>query len=200
VLRAGVLRVMDVGRWGELEGALRPLVAGRVPASDVGDVLNDALLRIHQRHEAVRDGERFGAWAWRVTRSAVADYHRQRARHPSAGGGVVEELPDAGEAHDEEAREGIEQQVARYVATLVELLPEPYREAVTLTELEGLTMAEAAARAGVSLSGMKSRVQRGRERLRRMLEASCHVATDARGRVIACEPRRLDEMRHDCCK
>lgn len=192
---------MDAGRWGELSAALRPLVARRVPAGDVGDVLNDALLRIHRRRDAVRDGERFGAWAWRVARSAVADYHRGRARHPSAAGreeGADEPCDAADDAEVEAARESVEREVARYVRTLVELLPEPYREAVTLTELEGLTMAEAAARAGVSPSGMKSRVQRGRERLRQMLEATCHVSTDARGRVIACEPRRLDEL--TCCR
>jgi RNA polymerase sigma-70 factor, ECF subfamily len=41
-----------------------------------------------------------------------------------------------------------------------------YREAITLVELEGLTAREAAEMVGVSISKMKSRVQRGRAQLR----------------------------------
>jgi RNA polymerase sigma-70 factor (ECF subfamily) len=71
----------------------------------------------------------------------------------------------------------------------VTVLPTPYREALTLTELQGLTQREAAELMGVSLSGMKSRVQRGRERLRALIEDCCQIALDARGRVIDCDPR-----------
>jgi RNA polymerase sigma-70 factor (ECF subfamily) len=42
---------------------------------------------------------------------------------------------------------------------------------------------------GISLSGMKSRVQRGRLHLRRLLDECCHLALDVRGRVVECEPR-----------
>ncbi len=56
------------------------------------------------------------------------------------------------------------------------MLPSPYREALTLTELEGLTQKEAAEMLGISLSGMKSRVQRGRQQLRQALEDCCHIA------------------------
>ena len=52
---------------------------------------------------------------------------------------------------------------------------------------------------GVSLSGMKSRVQRGREKLRELLEDCCEIALDARGRVIGCEPRPNGKQPPDCC-
>ena len=76
-------------------------------------------------------------------------------------------------------------------------LPSPYREAITLTELEGLTQAEAARMVGISVSGMKSRVQRGRARLREMFEACCEIALDGRGAVMQCEPRPLEHI-PDC--
>jgi RNA polymerase sigma-70 factor (ECF subfamily) len=68
-------------------------------------------------------------------------------------------------------------------------LPSPYREAVTLVELEGLTVREAAEMAGVSVSGMKSRVQRGRAQLRQLFDECCEIALDARGKVIDYAPR-----------
>jgi RNA polymerase sigma-70 factor (ECF subfamily) len=73
---------------------------------------------------------------------------------------------------------------------MIDNLPEPYREAIVLTELEGLTQQQLAERAGLSLSGAKSRVQRGRAMLKAELEACCRFEFDQRGRVMDCEPRR----------
>jgi RNA polymerase sigma-70 factor (ECF subfamily) len=69
-------------------------------------------------------------------------------------------------------------------------LPEPYREAVQLTELEGLTQQELATRLGISLSGAKSRVQRGRAMLKDMLLECCRFEFDRRGGIVGCEPRK----------
>ena len=59
-----------------------------------------------------------------------------------------------------------------------------------LTELEGLTQADAAARLGLSTSGMKSRVQRARGQLRELLVGCCEIELDRRNRVTGYEPRR----------
>jgi hypothetical protein len=66
---------------------------------------------------------------------------------------------------------------------MVARLAEPYRTAITLTSLQGVSQADAARQAGISFSGMKSRVQRGREQLRQMLVRCCTVAVDVRGGV-----------------
>jgi RNA polymerase sigma-70 factor (ECF subfamily) len=63
-------------------------------------------------------------------------------------------------------------------------LPDPYREAVQLVEVDGMSQKDAADRLGLSVSGAKSRVQRGRERLRRMLAKCCHVELDRRGNAV----------------
>lgn len=79
------------------------------------------------------------------------------------------------------------------------VLPSPYREALTLTALEGMTQKQAAEMLGVSLSGMKSRVQRGRVLLRRSLEDCCTIALDVRGRIVGCEPRPDGRLPMGCC-
>jgi RNA polymerase sigma-70 factor (ECF subfamily) len=75
---------------------------------------------------------------------------------------------------------------------MVGRLDEPYRTAIDLTSLKGFTQAEAARQAGISLSGMKSRVQRGRDRLRQMLIDCCRIDVDVRGGVSDFHPRRPD--------
>jgi RNA polymerase sigma-70 factor, ECF subfamily len=53
-----------------------------------------------------------------------------------------------------------------------------------MVEFDGLTQVEAAARLGLSVSGMKSRVQRARFHLRAALHDCCRIALDRRGGVI----------------
>jgi RNA polymerase sigma-70 factor, ECF subfamily len=67
---------------------------------------------------------------------------------------------------------------------MIERLSGEYRQAVILVDLEGLAQHEAAAQLGLSLSGMKSRVQRGRRQLKGMLEACCTIELDQRRGVL----------------
>jgi RNA polymerase sigma-70 factor (ECF subfamily) len=180
------------GAWQILSQQLRPFIARRVSAAaDVDDVLQDVFLRMHRSLPSLRDGERFGPWAYQVTRSAIADHHRSAARQErleDAAGLAAPSSPAS--SSDAEPEGAAERELAAYMAPLVAMLPSPYREALVLTELEGMTQKAAAELLGISLSGMKTRVQRGRVRLRALLESCCEIALDARGRVIACDPRR----------
>ncbi|HEV8324961.1 MAG TPA: sigma-70 family RNA polymerase sigma factor [Myxococcota bacterium] len=178
--------------WEGLGEQLRPFIARRVPApADVDDVLQDVFLRMQRGLPALRDRERFGPWVYQVARSAIAEHHRTRARHPPAPQAAPPEpaVPAEAEDSDADGSDDFACDLAGALAPFVAALPSPYREAITLTELEGLTRQEAARMLGVSVSGMKSRVQRGRARLREMLEACCEIELDARRRVIGCRPR-----------
>jgi RNA polymerase sigma-70 factor (ECF subfamily) len=197
VLRAGVVALIApeaCNAWHELDAKLRAFIERRVRACDVSDVVQDVFVRMQRGIHAVADHERFGPWVYRVARSAIADHVRRAARHPLSADPLHDEAVLA-----EDDDRGVEQQMATYVAWFVAMLPSPYREALTLTELEGLTQKEAAAMLGISLSGMKSRVQRGRERLRRSLEDCCEIALDARGKVTSCEPRPDGKLPDACC-
>ena len=72
----------------------------------------------------------------------------------------------------------------------IELLPDTYREAVRLHEVEGLTQREVSDALGLSLSGAKSRIQRGRAELKRLLLDWCHIELDRRGNVVHVEARQ----------
>lgn len=173
--------------WQDVEARLRPFVARRVAPPDVDDVLQDVFVRMQRGVCALRDDERLSAWMYQVARSAIADQGRARARHPLAAG-VAPPEPAAPDGDGDDDRVAFEA-LAACVADFVARLPSPYREAVTLVELEGLTAREAAALVGVSVSGMKSRVQRGRAQLRTLFEDCCRIAVDARGKVTDVEPR-----------
>ena len=69
---------------------------------------------------------------------------------------------DESQAPSQDDERAALQELAACMAPMIRQLPPAYREAVTLADLEGVSQADAAARVGVSTSGMKSRVQRGR--------------------------------------
>ncbi len=102
---------------------------------------------------------------------------RARQRRDGRADALDIDLPDETSSEDVRASEA---ELAPCLTPMVGRLNEPYREAIELTSVHGLTQAEAAKRAGVSVSGMKSRVQRAREQLKAMLLRCCEVDVDRR--------------------
>ena len=163
-------------------------------AAEVDDIVQEILVRIHGGLSSLQDGERFGGWVYRIAQRAIADWARARARAPVPVGGDLADLSSA--AADEAA--DLELELGECVALFVARLPSPYRESITLTELRGLTLKDAAEMLGVSLTAMKSRVQRGRQKIREMFEQCCEISVDGRGRVTECQSRAPDEIPEDC--
>ena len=88
---------------------------------------------------------------------------------------------------DEESR--LRSEIAAYIRSVVESLPPIHREALLLTEYDGLSQVQLAKRLGLSISAAKSRVQRARAMLKEQIERCCHWSTDRYGTVIDVRPR-----------
>ncbi len=184
------------GVWQELDAKLRPYIARRVPVGiDPNDVLQDIFVRLHRAQDSLRDEDSFGGWVYRIARHAIADHFRQHklvqfdAAEPSVEGANLETSSDVDDLTPE---------LAQCVAIFVARLPSPYREAITLTELNGLTHKCAAEMLNVPLSTLKSRVARGREKIRNMFDECCVLSVDSRGRVTQCDARSPCEVPADC--
>jgi RNA polymerase sigma-70 factor, ECF subfamily len=178
--------------WLELRERLRGFVARRVSnPADVDDIVQWVFLQMQRSLGRIRNGERIHAWLYSAARRAIVDHYRARARRwevPSGDALDLDALPiapgsRAGDADDERRR------VAACLAPMVERLAPADRDAIDLIEVLGLRVVDAAARAGLSLSGMKSRAQRARVKLRKVMLACCHVALDRRGTPISCARR-----------
>lgn len=186
--------------WQSYGARLLPFIRKRVRSpADADDILQEVLLRMHRRISALNDRGNVVAWMHSIARNAIVDHYRRRARHPlsceesqvQADQNTVEPF-----AEDEAA---VQRQVAGFIMEFAALLPSPYDEAIRLVELEGHSQRQAAEMVGISLSGMKSRVQRGRVKLRAMLEACCAIALDQRDRVVGCTQLDADDSSSPCC-
>jgi len=121
---------------------------------------------------------------------AIVDHYRRRAARPEFPARDPSEVDKAlEESLDEPAAEALRSELASCLRPLIARLPDKHRQALVLTELEGLTQAEAAQRLAISVSGAKARVQRGRAQLRTLLLDCCHVELDRRGGIAAYRAR-----------
>lgn len=179
-------------QWQRLRADVGQLVARRLPSpADVQDVVQEVMLRVWRSRDALREDERFGPWLNRLARNAAADQMRMRQRHPLPTGAPEEPGPPTVPPALDDDGDGQQAKrlIAATLAPFIEALPPRYRECMRLSELEELPHAAIAKRLGLSVSGVKSRVQRGRERLREMLERCCRIAIDVRGSPVSCEMR-----------
>lgn len=164
-----------IGQAAALRGYARKLTG---TAPDADDLLQDTMLRCWAARASFQPGTSMAAWTRTVMRNRFLT-ERRRARFQV-------DLPDDTLDRMAGVEEGQEQAVALRDATwaLSELAPE-YREAVLMAGA-GVTMDEAAARLGIPAGTFKSRVARGRTRLRRLTEE---------GRAPAPPPRPTIEQR-----
>ena len=179
--------------WTELHTNIRGFVARRVrQPADVDDIVQQVFLRVHQALPALRDADRLHAWIYQTTRRTIVDHYRAPAhRREVSAGMAVDVLPEE-QQEDlalDEGEESALQELAQCLKPLIGKLADADQEALRLIEFDGLTQVEAARRLGLSVSGMKSRVQRARVHLRSVLDDCCRIALDRRGGVMDYEGR-----------
>jgi RNA polymerase sigma-70 factor (ECF subfamily) len=153
---------------------------------DAEDVLQDIFIRLHTRLDSLRDESRLAPWLYGIARNAVVDYYRGRRQEV--------DLPEDLSTEPEQEDADLLAQLAAGLRPMLRCLPEKYAQALQLVELDGLTQVDMAGQSGLSLSGAKSRVQRGRALLRNALFDCCHFEFDRRGHPIDYSPRP------DCCR
>lgn len=184
--------------WAAVHRRVRSWLSRRAPAGVVDDLAQETLLRVHRTLPAgIRSPE---AWALRVAHSTLVDHFRAAARgtetatDPFVLAALAPHAPDDGAGRPdavlgEEADRALDVAIARCIGPGIDALPTEQREAITLTSVGALTQADAADAAGISVPGMKSRVQRGRLAVRARVESCCRFELDGRGRPIGMQPR-----------
>lgn len=144
------------------------------------DLSQDVMLKLHAAPGAPEHPCGRLAWALRTARNRLIDHHRARGWRLNVA--LESDMPSP-EPDRSEATE-----LAGCITPMVRHLPDGYRQAIELSELQGHSQQDVADRLGLSLSGAKSRVQRGRQRLRQMLEACCRIETGHGGGIASFEP------------
>jgi RNA polymerase sigma-70 factor (ECF subfamily) len=144
-------------------------------AEDAADLAQEVFLRVHRHLGRFRHGSSLRTWIYRITINRCRSHLRRRrpfltrwlAEDAPAADAEVLLVPDPGRGP--EALAGA-QDTRRRVETALRTLPRVYREAVVLRDLDELEYEEIAAVLRLPLGTVRSRIARGRERLRQALE------------------------------
>ncbi len=136
------------------------------------DATQDSFLKAYRKLGQFRGGS-FRAWVLRIVVNTCHDLLRARRRHPSCslgGDGSGDEhegyLPDGGESPEEFVIRG---ELSDRIQAALGGLPVDQRVVVILHDIEGVTYEEISASTGMPLGTVKSRLSRGRARLRGLL-------------------------------
>ena len=181
---------------------LRRFIAGRVPAADAEDVLQETLLRLHEATDSLRDADRAEAWVFSIARRTIADFYRDRERGPDEQpvGRVPDVVDDESSAPEQvdsyEGDHDVHEEVLSWLRPMAEELPEKYRRPLVMADFEGATHREVADEFGLSRSGATSLIRRSRAKLRERLRQCCEVEFGPEGRAVAF--RRRDERCETC--
>jgi RNA polymerase sigma-70 factor (ECF subfamily) len=180
--------------WEAFHTPLHGFIRKRVPDETVAeDLLQEVFLKIHLHIEALQDVKKLESWIYQITRNAIIDFYRSTRWTTSLDTPEVLDLP--AELPDDD----IISELFPCVQAMVRNLPEQDRQALVLTEYQGLTQKEFGERLGLSLSGAKSRVQRAREKLKQQLLACCHFELDHRRHIINYQSRCQCCSSGACC-
>lgn len=167
--------------WHEFHAQLYAFIRRRVRDDALAeDLLQQVFLRIHTRIETLRDDTKLNAWIYQIARNSIADYYRAQ----SVSAPLDDEIPEP-----ETDTDDLAENLTPGIRNFVNALPDMYRNAFLLTEIDGMSQVELARHLGISVSGAKSRVQRARAQVKQMLLDCCHFELDRLGGVIDYYPR-----------
>ena len=174
--------------WRELHNRLRAFIGARVAdRADVDDILQEVFLRIHRHVGSLERADRLQAWVYQITRNAIIDHYRApsvRREVPAGGPSDLDDFAHSTPPPGEEPDSAELRELSACLRPMIDRLPGTYRRAIRLAELDGVRQNVAAAQLGVSVSGMKSRLQRARRQLKELLLECCHIELDRRGGII----------------
>ncbi len=188
--------------WNQMHERLLSSIRRRVASlHDAEDILQDVFVRIHAKVQHLDNAQSVAAWVYQIARNVITDYYRHRATAAGARTGPLDQNDAAvpGCPAEEDITRQAGEDFALCLEPMLDELPEDYRQAVELTELEGVSQKDAAKMLGLSVSGMKSRVQRGRGKLKDVILACCEVEFDQRGGLVDYRRRSDGICGEDAC-
>lgn len=168
--------------WLEHQDRLAFFIRSRISnRCDADDVLHDVFLKVDIGQASLRSQTKIRSWIYQITRNAIVDYYRQKGKTVE----LPESLPALKEGKDSW------ELISRCVRPFIEKLPPLYRKALLLSEIQGLTHSQVAKKLGISLPSAKSRVLRGKQKLKEQFDNCC---------IFECGPRKAEIHSDTFCK
>lgn len=141
-------------------------------AEDAQDCLQEAMLRVWRAISGFKGQSSFATWVYRITMNTCLDELRKRKNRPNTS---LDGLVDAGwspaDEDDTPEKHAVRREARKSLEGFIQELPEDMRAAVVLRDIQGYAYDEIADILGTNVGTIKSRISRGREKLREKISA-----------------------------
>ncbi len=163
--------------WKEYHNQLLDFIRKRIKDPlDAEDILQEVFVKILSKIDTLKDSEKLKSWMYQITRNAISDHYR---------GKLKENKPETISFTEKESDENSAMKDAEgWIGLYIDELPENYKQAVILSELKGLSIAEIAETLNISYTNARARINRGRLALKKNLTDCCTFHVDVYGNII----------------
>jgi RNA polymerase sigma-70 factor, ECF subfamily len=164
--------------WNNFHKEIKSYIAKVVKnQTDADDILQDVFIKIISNNEKVNQAKDLRQYIFGMVRNAIGDYFRNK-KFLDSDLGISATLV-------EEDEEFLNATIAECcIKPFINQLPEKYKEALLLTEFQDISQKDLAEKLNISYSGAKSRVQRGKEKLKEIILNCCAYQSDIYGNLV----------------
>ncbi|MEM7009154.1 MAG: RNA polymerase sigma factor SigZ [Thermodesulfobacteriota bacterium] len=159
--------------WDEFSDQIRRYLLGKVKLKDdADDLLQEIFIKIHNNINQLEDESKLAPWIHQIVRNTLTDYYRKN--NPE----TVELNEESTAEYSNETDDLHASCISGCLRVFIERLPDKYKVPLELSDITGSKQKDIAQEMGLSYSGLKSRVQRGRQMIKDMFVDCACVAQD----------------------
>ena len=164
---------------------------------DAEDIMQNVFIKVAMGIEDLNRNEKLKGWIYAIARNAIIDYYRANKDKKK-----LDIEGDVADNFTEEEYIDTTNGLDCCLNEFVNKLPDEYREIIIDVELNGVKQKDLAAKYDLAYPSIRSRVQRGREKLKQVLLDCCHIQWDNRGNIleVKSKPACLKTEAGDCSK
>lgn len=149
---------------------------------DSQDIYQEVIVKIMNKTDQLKKTESLKSWLFAIARNQITDYYRSNKSAVD-----IDSLSPLFMPADEKSNAYYE--LEGCLSSFIAQLPEDYRQLITLSEIEGKSQKELSESLNIHYVTLRSKIQRGREKLKKMIFDACLVEKDTSGRFVDCIPK-----------
>lgn len=163
--------------WDEYHNHIRNFVLHKTNHhTDTEDIVQITFMKAYEGMARLQDEEKRRAWIFQIARNSIVDHFRKEKK--------TETLLDNVNMVEEELVADCNSEAVAGMMSILTRMPNKYREALELSELQGMSQKQLSEQLNISYSGAKSRVQRGRQLVKEMMTSCCTIEADHYGNIV----------------
>ena len=162
--------------WLEYRSGLKRFLASKISnEADVEDVLQDILIKTHDKFDQIKSEDSIKSWLFQVANRTIIDFYRKNGRE--------QELAEE-DLWFSESESDVKQELSHCVDPFVKALSHDSADLLMAIDLNGESQKAYAESLGISYSTLKSRVQKARVELKNVFDDCCKMTLDTQGNLM----------------